>query len=342
MGLRIVWRALLAPWRRAGLCAVLLSVGSVQSAQAEPNAAARAAEPNAAARATAESLFQQGVQLSRSGKHSAACPKFESSLKIERAIGTVLRLADCYDRLGRTASAWGLFEEALSLANTRGDKARAHIARRRSNHAKQRLSMLLIVVDEGIAELSPTITLNGNRLPEATWGSSLPVDPGEARLEVRASGYKSWSATVVVEEGTALTHIAVPRVLEAARQPNSKQPRERPDTLRALGFTSGGVGLVALISAARFGLSAQDGKEESLEHCRADDPNACTARGVELRDFARTRADAANIALGIGAVGLASAAALLIWGGDDRGPERVMVAPTLTRSHAGVRVQGGF
>src|SRR6185436_9458711 len=65
------------------------------------------AETHAAAEsAAAEALFQQAAALMQDGKYREACEKFEGSQELEPALGTQLRLADCYDRAGRTASAW--------------------------------------------------------------------------------------------------------------------------------------------------------------------------------------------------------------------------------------------
>ncbi|MFM2417004.1 MAG: hypothetical protein RL385_1727, partial [Pseudomonadota bacterium] len=74
------------------------------------------AETNAADKAAAEALFDRGLQLLRDGKVSEACSALEESESIEPGIGTMLYLADCYERLGRTASAWALFREAASRA----------------------------------------------------------------------------------------------------------------------------------------------------------------------------------------------------------------------------------
>ena len=64
-------------------------------------------EPGAAEKATAEALFQQGTELMNEKQYAAACEKFAGSQQIDPALGTALRLADCNDRIGKTASALG-------------------------------------------------------------------------------------------------------------------------------------------------------------------------------------------------------------------------------------------
>jgi len=51
-------------------------------------------------------LFQKGVELMAIGKSAEACEKFDSSHQLDPALGTMLRLADCYERTGKTASAY--------------------------------------------------------------------------------------------------------------------------------------------------------------------------------------------------------------------------------------------
>ena len=54
-------------------------------------------------------------------------------------LGTLLNLATCHEKLGRTASAWGEFKEAATLAEKRGEKDRATFAN--EHLAKQTLAM---------------------------------------------------------------------------------------------------------------------------------------------------------------------------------------------------------
>src|SRR5687767_15052938 len=53
----------------------------------------------------ADAAFQEGRALMASGDLAAACARFEDSRRHEPAVGTELNLGECYERLGRLASA---------------------------------------------------------------------------------------------------------------------------------------------------------------------------------------------------------------------------------------------
>src|SRR3954452_7512760 len=82
--------------------------------------------------AGAEALFRQGRQLLSDGKTVAACEKFAASQHMNSSSGTLLNLADCHAREGKTASAWAEFLTAARMANGQHDEARADEAARRA------------------------------------------------------------------------------------------------------------------------------------------------------------------------------------------------------------------
>src|SRR5262245_20973343 len=93
--------------RRARLPRFVASL-VVLGALASPRAAAAQSSSDAAA---ARALFAEGRKLLDEGKFNEACPKFQESLRLKPGIGTRFNLADCWEKSGRTASAWGEFLE---------------------------------------------------------------------------------------------------------------------------------------------------------------------------------------------------------------------------------------
>src|SRR5260221_5677898 len=115
------------------------------------------AERGATERAAAESLFQEATALMAEEKYEKACEKFEASQELDAALGTLLRLADCYDRLGKTASAWSMFEDAVSMARGRGEPDRQQIASERASDLERRLSKVRLKIEPPDASSHLTI-----------------------------------------------------------------------------------------------------------------------------------------------------------------------------------------
>src|SRR6185437_12182075 len=98
---------------------------AVVAAVAAPSTARAQAQDQATARA----LFEQGRALMKDGQFTAACPKLDAAARAYPSAGILLNLGDCYEKTGRTASAWTEFGEAASVAartNRPDDAAEAH------------------------------------------------------------------------------------------------------------------------------------------------------------------------------------------------------------------------
>ncbi|HEY6460533.1 MAG TPA: hypothetical protein VIY73_10300, partial [Polyangiaceae bacterium] len=80
-------------------------------------------------RATAQRLFEEGQKLFKDGQTADACAKFEGAAVLVNSPGVRLNLARCYEKLGRTASAWTKYDEAQVAAERVGDRAAAAAAR---------------------------------------------------------------------------------------------------------------------------------------------------------------------------------------------------------------------
>jgi len=268
-----------------------------------------AAEPSATERATAEALFQQGTELMSEKRFAMACEKFEGSQQLDPALGTMLRLADCYDRVGRSASAWALFREAASVARTRGELDRERIAVERAGELEKRLSKIELKVDRKNAPAGLEIQLNGMNVPRATWDTPVPVDPGKQRIVASAPDRASWSGTLDVPEGPGVRSMEVPALapkprLESAETSLARstgggghESSGRGSAQRAVGYVASGLGVVGVAVGGFLSYKAYDAKQDSLAQCRVDDPNACTLQGKEMRDDAKRLANTATLAL---------------------------------------------
>ena len=139
----------------------------------------------------ARALFKQGRALVSEGKYAEACPKFEESLRLEVGVGTQFNLADCWEHIGKPASAQKLFLGAAASAKAAGQTDREQVLRERAAALEPRISKLVIeVLDE-----NPKLSIKRDQLPleaeqigkaEAEAGrgywraSAEGIDPGQA------------------------------------------------------------------------------------------------------------------------------------------------------------------
>lgn len=317
-------------------------------------------EQGAAGQAAAEALFQQGVDLTQAGNYADACEKFSGSQSLDPALGTLLRLADCYDHVGKTASAWALFEEAKALAEREHQADRRLIAAERAGDLEGRLSRVRFEVATQRAS-DVQITFNGVAVPRATWTTPLPVDPGPGRVEASAPGFETWHGEVEVPEGPSELAVRIPALVAepdpASSRAASAQARGAQDRgpqsasssgsrQRVIGFVLGGVGVASLVAGGVLALQARSLYEDSLGQCRPEDVRACTPRGVELRDDAKLHADMATVFMVAGGA-LASAGFVLVVAaptGKARrsGLERVELRPGAASAAAGVTLKSAW
>src|SRR5262249_40173175 len=97
-------------WPRTHAAAARLSIALAALAYAGT------ANAQAENEANARSLFNEAKKLMKGGQYADACPKLEAAARLYSSAGILLNLGDCYEKIGRTASAWAKFNDAQSVA----------------------------------------------------------------------------------------------------------------------------------------------------------------------------------------------------------------------------------
>jgi hypothetical protein len=258
-------------------------------------------------RAAAEAMFQEATALMDAKKYAEACDKFAASQQLDPGLGTMLYLADCYDRAGRSASAWALFREVEDRSRRAAQPDRERIAGERASALEPKLSKLEVRVAPKQRVRDLELIVAGSVLPQASWNVALPVDPGLTKIEARAPGKRPVRLQITVTSGATSQVIEIPAMADAPlakRGGAAERPAPAPpsSTQRTLGFVMSGAGLVALVAGGYFGYRAYTQNTDSKAECRSDQPNACTRAGVDLREQAKMSANIATIAAVSGGV----------------------------------------
>ena len=253
------------------LCVVLASAPA--HAQAQDQAAARA-------------LFEDGRRLLKEGKYPEACRTLEAASKLYPSPGILLNLGDCYERLGRTASAWTEFGEAASVAARALRNDQVAEAKRRQGAVEPKLAKLTIRVPNVATGVTIAITRDETELSSAAWGEAIPVDPGPHRIRAEAPGHEPWTTTVVVTSAGQTVTVDVPVLtasptapapvpvheIEAtqsavpeATSPVTTAPVRRKSTALDWALIGGGV-VVGVVGGVLWDVGANHAREASGPH----------------------------------------------------------------------------
>ena len=271
--------------------------------------------------AVAQALFDDARALAAKGKFADACPKFAESQRLDPGIGTEFNLAECEQKIGKTASAWAHYLDAADRAHVEKQAARERVARNRAALLASHLAHLTISRAPG--DTSPIeIRRDGVVVGAAQYGVQTPVDPGRHEITASAAGKKAWSRTVRTP-ADAGTVVAVPGLEDAevpvappppatvaASSPGSSATDLAAATTegsstghgqRIAGLTIGALGIVGLGVGAAFAIVSKGKHDDAESHCTG---NQCDATGVSLRSDAIHAGNAATIALAVGGAAL--------------------------------------
>lgn len=309
------------------------------------------AESSEQRRATAEALFNEAGSLFRQGNYIAACDKLAQSQRLDPAVGTLLNLGRCYEKIGRTASAWLAFVDAVNAAKTAGQTERGEVARQGVTRLAPLVPKLHLKVADDAATEGLEISRGGEVVPKALWNVASPTDPGDHEIEVKAPGKKPWSKQIHLEPAKQVT-VEVPLLEDDPTQSKGIHGTEKGKsglgTQRILALVTGGVGVVGVGVGTGFFLSARTDAKAANEHCEGatcDDSESLSAN-----DRALKKANLATIFLGAGAALLAGGTVLWLTApsqqeakhGQLRPFKGAVVTPVFDRRMSGLLVEGRF
>jgi hypothetical protein len=268
--------------------------------------------------AQAEALLEQGRALMHEGKAEEACPKFAESQRVAPSSAALVSLGDCYLKLGKKASAWVTFKEAMGSQTERERYAREKVA-----ELEPKLARITIVVTPATDAPGLLLKRNGVDVDRAEWGTAIPVDPGTYAFEASASGKKTWTSTLTItdksrDESVVLPtledvgHASAPRprgTIAAGRAPESPAEPSSWPAQRTTALIVGGVGVAAVGVGSVFGLVVLGNKSDANAHCPT--VTTCDAQGFASGQDAHSAATLSTVLFVAG--GAALGAGAILW-----------------------------
>jgi hypothetical protein len=280
-------------------------------------------------KAASQAVFEEAQALMAAGKTAEACARYEETLRLDGGMSTQFRLGECYEKLGRLASAWVMYVDVANAASAAQLADREKFARDKAAAIKPRLATLTVAVPDAVAAI-PGFTLerDGKAIGRVQWGAAVPVDPGTHRVVATAPGRASWSKEVAVQGEATATRVDVPVLVNApgaADRPGTAAPRAPESSIRGpVGLVIGGVGVAAMAVGVGVGVAAKSKYDGAGSHCQG---SFCDAEGLSITDSARTQGTAATVVFVVGAAALVGGG--VIWltapssgGGDPAGQAR--------------------
>ena len=338
----------------------VIALAALASCVAVP-AAARAQSKEDVARADA--LFNAAKALTDAGNYADACAKYAESKRLAPGLGVTLYLADCYEHIGRTASAWTEFLAAEGLARQRNDK-RADVAHQHAQALEPKLDRLTIVVAPTVPQAGLSILRDGVPVTQEELGLAVPVDPGDHAVVVSAPGHSSRTlnahvgpespaATVRIDsldDTSATVPAPTPATAPTAGpsdspQTGAEQPPSSDDsakTRRILSFAAMGAGVVGLGVGTVFGFLAKS-KLDASNNGPCDKSDHCTPDGLSDRKDAESFATISTIGFIAGGVLAAGGVVLFLTSPSPASTSTgITLSPAPLTGGAGALLSGSF
>ena len=277
--------------------------------------------------AAAQALFEEAQRRVAAGDYEQACPEFKASYALDAAGGTLLNLADCLEKQGRTASAWSHFKDALVQAQRDGRSERVQYAQQHIRALEPKLGYLTAQVPAASNVGGLTLQVDGTELASAAWGTALPVDPGSHVVRAEAPGFEPFEQNVTSRRARrpansparpAAARCSRRRARGAHLASRAHAGRDGAQQLGAhLGLDrTGGVGVAALGVGSYFGVRAFSLWDEREAGCEG----GCTSDAKAAGDDANQAATLATVGVSAGIALLATSTVLFLYSAED-GPD---------------------
>jgi hypothetical protein len=263
--------------------------------------------------AVAEALYEEARTLMTQGKLDQACPKFKQSYDLDAGGGTLLNLAECYEKQGKLASAWSSFKEAQVQAQRDARHERVDYAKKHIAAIEPRLSKITIEVPGDANTPGLSVLLDGAELGSAAWNVGVPIDPGPHELAATAPSKLIYDKKFEIAASSTSTTLSIPKLEDAPAaasvsplHPVDQDVEKRPvpseqaasNSSRTVGYVLLGAGVVGIGVGSYFGLHAFSKWSERKDDCA----HGCTPDAKTAGDAASSAALVSDIGFGVGLI----------------------------------------
>ncbi|MBA3454524.1 MAG: hypothetical protein H0T42_15650 [Deltaproteobacteria bacterium] len=280
----------------------------------------------------ADRLFEEGKAM-LDNDLAAACLKFEESLQFNsQAIGTLLNVALCDEKLGRYASAVAKFGEARDRAKEQGMEVHRKAAEEHIQALAAKVPHLTLAFSEP-PRAQTTIVIDDRLIPFSSIANH-PVDPGAHDVVVSAPGHVAYKARFEIAAGEA-KDLAIPPLQKSVSVQSSR---------RRIGRITTGAGIAAVGTGVVLGLVAKRKFDAATEDCNRitvgmEKVWQCESTG-EARS-AHTLGTVGTVVVGVGLVAVGVGAYLWL-SGRGESERRVSVVPHVGPEGPGIAAVGRF
>jgi len=293
----------------------------------------------------ARALFQRAIELEQAGNYTQALEQFRDVGQVRMTPQVRFHIASCEEKLGRLVTALGGYELALADADNVGEDFKNEVD---SAVTRLRAGIPKLLIQRGPGAEAAEIQLDGVSLGASSVGVSVPLDPGPHSVNAKAPGFLAFSQTVTVAENEQKT---VDVELTAEPQPEAPSPNgsvTEPVDLngklhpRLVPYVIGGVGIASLIGSGVLFALRQSTLSDLEDKCGPDRKSCPSSARAEV-DNLKLYNTTAQVALGLGVVGVGAAVTLLLLQNKQSPTTAGLVfAPDAPNALAGASLSGRF
>ncbi len=274
-----------------------------------------------------------GAQAFQNGEYAKAVDFFSRAEKLVHAPTHLLFLARAHAKLGQLVDAREIYikikREQLAADAPQAFKDAQQSAAQELQALAPRIPRVTASV-QGAGAKTPSITMDGRRVPDALVGIPRPVDPGKHVFKAVADGMESPEQTVDVKEGANESVVLTLQPVQgaAASKPAPAQPAGPApvsDTGKDTGGVSGmrigayagfGVGAIGIAGGVVFLLKKSSNSSDADKLFNSCNPQGCTSaqrsKVKSLDSDASSAGTLSTVGFVVGGVGVATGVVLLV------------------------------